>query len=213
MVGRSWSNSDEEDDETTKVEMCLMAQASNESLNVTFDESPPPPKTSPLVDDEFGEEEAIKNHKKIDLENDIELLEDGEIINMKEFKIHPLEKVIGTRTEHGFERAFISLFAQDVETFTSTMFLYVDQLEKQLDKDEFQEDGSMAAFRVLNRQCQQFIYSQLSLDYDSEMTNKYFSEYTRIEAKEFRDTLLKLMSSVKKLIVKRTLIRDSMTEG
>ncbi|GJQ95598.1 hypothetical protein Tco_0006737 [Tanacetum coccineum] len=62
------------------------------------------------------------------------------------------EDLKGTRTEHGFKRAFISLFGQDVETFTSTMFLYVDQLEKLLDKDEFQEDESMTAFWVLNRQ-------------------------------------------------------------
>ncbi|GJS31123.1 hypothetical protein Tco_0491743 [Tanacetum coccineum] len=34
------------------------------------------------------------------------------------------------------------------DTFTSTMFLNVDQLQKQLDKDEFQEDGSMIAFWV-----------------------------------------------------------------
>ncbi|GKD88122.1 hypothetical protein Tco_1363629 [Tanacetum coccineum] len=50
------------------------------------------------------------------------------------------EDLKGTRIEHGFKWAFISLFGQDVETFTSTMFLYVDQLEKQLNKDEFQED-------------------------------------------------------------------------
>ncbi|GJU55045.1 hypothetical protein Tco_1228759 [Tanacetum coccineum] len=38
---------------------------------------------------------------------------------------------------------------QDVDTFTSTMLLNIDQLQKQLDKDEFQEDGSMAAFWVV----------------------------------------------------------------
>ncbi|GKC04588.1 hypothetical protein Tco_0996198 [Tanacetum coccineum] len=52
----------------------------------------------------------------------------------------------GIRIEHGFKRAFMSLFGQDAMNFTSTMFLNVDQLEKQLNKDEFQEDGSMAAF-------------------------------------------------------------------
>nr|GEU93677.1 hypothetical protein [Tanacetum cinerariifolium] len=57
----------------------------------------------------------------------------------------------GTRIEHGFKRAFMSLFGQDVDTFTSTMLLNVDQLQKQLDKDEFQEDGSMAAFWVYDR--------------------------------------------------------------
>ncbi|GJW28567.1 hypothetical protein Tco_0045442 [Tanacetum coccineum] len=57
----------------------------------------------------------------------------------------------GTRIEYGFKRAFMSLFGQDVDTFTSTMLLNVDQLQKQLDKDEFQEDGSMAAFWVYER--------------------------------------------------------------
>ncbi|GKC80000.1 hypothetical protein Tco_1130774 [Tanacetum coccineum] len=53
----------------------------------------------------------------------------------------------GTRTESGFKRAFATLFGQDIETFTGTMFLNVDQLEKQLNKEEFQEVGSMAAFK------------------------------------------------------------------
>ncbi|GJU48051.1 zf-CCHC domain-containing protein [Tanacetum coccineum] len=35
-----------------------------ESLNVTFDETPPPSKTSPLVDDDLDEEEAIKVAKR-----------------------------------------------------------------------------------------------------------------------------------------------------
>ncbi|GKC10263.1 hypothetical protein Tco_1001873 [Tanacetum coccineum] len=54
----------------------------------------------------------------------------------------------GTRTESGFKRAFATLFGQDVETFTGTMFLNMDQLEKQLDNEEFQEIGSMAAFKI-----------------------------------------------------------------
>ncbi|GJW35011.1 hypothetical protein Tco_0057931 [Tanacetum coccineum] len=54
----------------------------------------------------------------------------------------------GTRTESGFKRAFATLFGQDIETFTGTMFLNVDQLEKQLDKDEFKEIESMAAFKT-----------------------------------------------------------------
>ncbi|GJW25476.1 hypothetical protein Tco_0039287 [Tanacetum coccineum] len=52
----------------------------------------------------------------------------------------------GTRIEHGFKRAFMSLFGQDVDTFTRTMLLNVDQLQKQLDKDNFKQDGSKTAF-------------------------------------------------------------------
>ncbi|GJU75760.1 hypothetical protein Tco_1272830 [Tanacetum coccineum] len=62
------------------------------------------------------------------------------------------EYLKGTRIEHGFKRAFMSLFGQDADTFTITMLLNVDQLRNQLDKDEFQEDGSMAAFWVVNNQ-------------------------------------------------------------
>ncbi|GJU04254.1 retrovirus-related pol polyprotein from transposon TNT 1-94 [Tanacetum coccineum] len=55
-----------------------------ESLNVTFDETPPPSKTSPLVDDDLDEEEAIR-----------ETLEIDKIVNIKESRNHPLENVIG----------------------------------------------------------------------------------------------------------------------
>ncbi|GJS10832.1 hypothetical protein Tco_1362932 [Tanacetum coccineum] len=58
------------------------------------------------------------------------------------------KRLKGTRTESGFKHAFATLFGQDVETFIGTMFLNVDQLEKQLDKEEFQEIGSMAAFKI-----------------------------------------------------------------
>ncbi|GJX91051.1 reverse transcriptase domain-containing protein [Tanacetum coccineum] len=123
----SWSDSGEEDDEKVKDETCLVAHASSEvcsessyfsdenssiddlaldneydkkvkeSLNVTFDETPPPSKTSPLVDDDLDEEEAIKVTEKKNLENDIvdETLEIDKIVNIKESMNHPLENVIG----------------------------------------------------------------------------------------------------------------------
>ncbi|GJW86222.1 hypothetical protein Tco_0161562 [Tanacetum coccineum] len=69
-----------------------------ESLNVTFDETLPPPKTSPLEDDDLGKEKAIKVSKTRPLGNDLEdkSLENNEIINIKESKSHPLENVIDT---------------------------------------------------------------------------------------------------------------------
>ncbi|GKE49996.1 hypothetical protein Tco_1481254 [Tanacetum coccineum] len=82
------------------------------------------------------------------------------------------------------ERTFMTLFGQDNETFITMMFLYVDQLQNQLDKDEFQEDKSMAAFWVLNNQFQKFFDWQYFLDYDSEMTEKLFAEYTGIKSRE-----------------------------
>ncbi|GJZ43900.1 retrovirus-related pol polyprotein from transposon TNT 1-94 [Tanacetum coccineum] len=69
----------------------------NESVNVTFDESPPPTKLSPLVDDDVGEEEAIKRNTKVVNNNneEDESIEVDEIVNIKESKNHPLDQVIG----------------------------------------------------------------------------------------------------------------------
>nr|GEV33739.1 hypothetical protein [Tanacetum cinerariifolium] len=68
-----------------------------ESLNVTFDETPSPTKTSPLVDVDLDEEEAIKVIKMKNLENDIadETLEIDETVNIKESRNHLLENAIG----------------------------------------------------------------------------------------------------------------------
>ncbi|GJR22961.1 retrovirus-related pol polyprotein from transposon TNT 1-94 [Tanacetum coccineum] len=119
FIKGSWSDSGEEDNEKAKDETCLMAQASNEacysqnskayiilnkhtmkieeSLNLTFDETPPPSKISPLVGDDLDEEEAIKDTEKKNLENDIEdeTLEIDEVVNVKESKNHSFENVIG----------------------------------------------------------------------------------------------------------------------
>nr|GEY88919.1 hypothetical protein [Tanacetum cinerariifolium] len=67
-----------------------------ESLNVTFNEIPPPSKTSPLVDDDLDEDESIREIEKKNLENIVEdeTLEIDEIVNIKESMNHPLENVI-----------------------------------------------------------------------------------------------------------------------
>ncbi|GJX05490.1 retrovirus-related pol polyprotein from transposon TNT 1-94 [Tanacetum coccineum] len=67
-----------------------------ESPNVTFDETSPPSKTSPLVDDDVDEEETIKVTEKKNLGKDIEdeTLEIDEVVIIKEYRNHPLENVI-----------------------------------------------------------------------------------------------------------------------
>ncbi|GJT81471.1 copia protein [Tanacetum coccineum] len=63
-----------------------------ESLNVRFDESPPP-KSSPLVDDDIIESQIIENQIE-----DIEIKENKplnkDILNIKESKDHPIDSVI-----------------------------------------------------------------------------------------------------------------------
>ncbi|GKE32498.1 hypothetical protein Tco_1451820 [Tanacetum coccineum] len=86
------------------------------------------------------------------------------------------------------------------------MFLNMDQLEKQLDNEEFQDIGSMVAFKVLESQFQMFIKSRICLDGEYVvMTRNYFLQYTQLEIPEFRDTLIQHIKSVKKSIDKRAL--------
>nr|GEX99537.1 hypothetical protein [Tanacetum cinerariifolium] len=75
-------------------------------------------------------------------------------------------RVNGSRTESGFKHAFATLSGQDIETFTGTMFLNVEQLEKQHDKEDFQEIGSMAAFSSIDERV------QLKREYDSLVNEK-----------------------------------------
>ncbi|GJS57008.1 hypothetical protein Tco_0651792 [Tanacetum coccineum] len=83
------------------------------------------------------------------------------------------------------------------------MFLNLNQLQRQLDKDEFQEDKSMAAFWVIDNQFQKFIDWQYFVVYDSQMTEMFFAEYTGIKVTQFRETLLQHMGNVKKSVAER----------
>nr|GEV14156.1 alpha/beta hydrolases superfamily protein [Tanacetum cinerariifolium] len=67
------------------------ARKIEESLNVTFDGTPSPSKTSPFVDDDLDEEETIRETKKNTLENVVEdqTLEIDETINIQESMSHP----------------------------------------------------------------------------------------------------------------------------
>nr|GEU46124.1 reverse transcriptase domain-containing protein [Tanacetum cinerariifolium] len=114
----------------------------------------------------------------------------------------------GSRTEFGFKRAFATLSCQDTKTFTGTMFLNVEQLEKKLDKEDFQEIGSMAAFKVLETQFQMFITNRDCLnDEYVAMTHSYFIQYTGQAILEFRNTLIQHLESVKKLIDERVQLK------
>ncbi|GJX87842.1 retrovirus-related pol polyprotein from transposon TNT 1-94 [Tanacetum coccineum] len=93
-----------------------------ESLNVTFDETPPPPKTSPLEDNELVEEEAIEVSKTKPIGNDLEdiSLENNQIVNIKESKTHPLENVVGNLNQRTLRSQ-----AQDKSNF----FCFISTLE------------------------------------------------------------------------------------
>ncbi|GJZ99661.1 hypothetical protein Tco_0672212 [Tanacetum coccineum] len=77
-----------------------------ESFNVTFDETPPPYKTSSLVEDDLDEDDAVKVAEKKVLDTNIEdeTLEVDKVVNIKESKNHPLGNIAGNlnlRTPRG----------------------------------------------------------------------------------------------------------------
>nr|GEU33717.1 putative RNA-directed DNA polymerase [Tanacetum cinerariifolium] len=88
------------------------------------------------------------------------------------------------------------------------MFLNAEQLEKQLDKDDFQDIGSMAAFNVLETQFQMFTMNRdyLNDEYVA-ITRSYFIQYTQQSIPEFHDTLTQHLESVKKSIDERVQLK------
>ncbi|GJY54765.1 hypothetical protein Tco_0446429 [Tanacetum coccineum] len=77
----------------------------------------------------------------------------------------------------GFERACVALFDQYTLTFRELLLLNLDHLEKQLDKEEFQETESIDAFRVLMKQFQTFINFRYCFDdFDGAMIRKSVNE-------------------------------------
>ncbi|GJY31441.1 copia protein [Tanacetum coccineum] len=116
-----------------------------ESLNVTFNETPPPSKTSPLVDDDLDEEEAIKVTEKKNLENDIvdETLEIDEIVNIKESRNHPLENVIGNLNQRTLRSQ-----AQNQSNF----FYFISTIEPK-NVNEALTDDSRYARRIKSIHC------------------------------------------------------------
>nr|GEU70808.1 hypothetical protein [Tanacetum cinerariifolium] len=110
----------------------------------------------------------------------------------------------GTCIKGGFERAFVTLFDQDIQTFTRSMLLNLNQLEKQLDKEEFQKTGSIDAFRALMTQFQTFINFRYNFDdFDGTMICKYFQAHTQTEIREFHNTLIQHMESLREKILER----------
>ncbi|GJY32103.1 hypothetical protein Tco_0415598 [Tanacetum coccineum] len=88
-------------------------------------------------------------------------------------------QLLERQTFSGCKRAFATLFGQDLETFTGTMFLYNGSTTKALDNEESQEIDTF------------------------DRTRNKFLQYTRLDIPEFCDKLIQHMESVKKSIGER----------
>ncbi|GKA19554.1 retrovirus-related pol polyprotein from transposon TNT 1-94 [Tanacetum coccineum] len=145
------NDSSEDEEEKTRDETCLMAQTSNEFS---------PPKTSPLEDDDLVEEEAIKVSEKKPLGNDVEdeILENNEIVTIKESKTHPLENVIGNLNQRTLRSQ-----AQDKRT-------------KWVFKNKLDENGAVSRNKA--RLVAQDYNQQEGIDYDETYAPKRTKDNT-----------------------------------
>ncbi|GJR43334.1 retrovirus-related pol polyprotein from transposon TNT 1-94 [Tanacetum coccineum] len=124
--------------ETTKID---------ESLNVTFDESLPKSRTSPLVDDDIIEEQAIQNHDRTqnpncDLEEVIPRVE-----NIREIRDHHIDQVIGELDERTLRS-----HAQD----KSNIFAFVSTIEPKNIKEAIKDESWTMA---MQEELDQFIHN------------------------------------------------------
>ncbi|GJT64288.1 hypothetical protein Tco_1015768 [Tanacetum coccineum] len=65
-------------------------------------------------------------------------------------------------------------------------------------------NSKTASSKLVKESSLDYPTKDFTFDYDSQMTNKYFDEYTGIKVKQFRDTLLQLMGNVKKFVAEIT---------
>ncbi|GKD25266.1 hypothetical protein Tco_1231480 [Tanacetum coccineum] len=142
-------------------------------------------------------------------------------------------KTILTKLRTTFENAFNSEFKErmqkytrfDAQSFKDAMICNMDSIGKYLleiinnelhnycnkriviqntcsEKEDI--NSETASNKSVKESSLDSATKEFTLDYDSQMTDKYFAEYTGIEVKQFRDTLLQLMGNVKKSVSKRT---------
>ncbi|GJX85816.1 hypothetical protein Tco_0336590 [Tanacetum coccineum] len=124
-----------------------------ESLNVTFDETPPPPKTSPLEDEDLVEEEVIKVNETRPLGNDVKdkSLENNEIINIKESKSHPLENVISNLNQRTLtSQAQDKKDSKPIKTPMSTE-MTKDEEGESMDNTKYREDPKTSHLEAVKR--------------------------------------------------------------
>ncbi|GJV82741.1 hypothetical protein Tco_1522639 [Tanacetum coccineum] len=69
--------------------------------------------------------------------------------------------------------------------------------EEKINQQKKIEEEAKAEAAKRETEFQTFIDSKFTLDYDSQMTNTYFVEYTRLEVQHFRDTLLQHLESIR----------------
>ncbi|GJS77601.1 hypothetical protein Tco_0727482 [Tanacetum coccineum] len=106
-----------------------------------------------------------------------------------------------------FQRAFSSLFSNDVRTFKFELFHNMNNLEKQLNKETLHEQNSKSDLSVIKVQFDKFLHSKelKPSNYDGCHVKENFKDYTQMEAQSFKDLIIQQMDSIEQSIIERAL--------
>ncbi|GJS47452.1 retrovirus-related pol polyprotein from transposon TNT 1-94 [Tanacetum coccineum] len=169
------------------------------SLNVTFNETPPPSKTSPLVDDDLDEVEAIKVTKNKNLENDIEdeTLEIDKTVNIKESRNHSLENVIGNLNQRTIRVTFSeydSEITKDGKVIDEEEAIKVTEkrnLENDIEDETLEIDEIVNIKESRNHQLENIIgnLNQRTLISQAQNQSNFFCFISTIEPKNVNEAL------------------------
>ncbi|GKE27009.1 hypothetical protein Tco_1442393 [Tanacetum coccineum] len=104
-----------------------------------------------------------------------------------------------------FQRAFSSLFGNDVRTFKFELIHNMNNLERQLNKEILHEKDSKSDLSVIKVQFHKFLHSEevKPSNYDGQHVRENFKQYTRMEFQSFKDLIIQHMDSIDKCIVER----------
>nr|GEY33724.1 Gag-Pol polyprotein [Tanacetum cinerariifolium] len=106
------------------------------------------------------------------------------------------------RQEHQKKQKVKEDLSQEREDLVKLWSLVMERFSS----SDLTEDKEIALCVKLKRLCK----PDFTLDYDSQMIDKYFAEYTIIEVKQFKETLLQHTGNVMKYVAERTPIDDDL---
>ncbi|GKB72887.1 hypothetical protein Tco_0934299 [Tanacetum coccineum] len=169
---------------------------------------------------EGNEEQLSAKHQLI-----IKGLADGKAStsNLRDIQIKDIVKEVEDHlktyspAEMDIRDAFHQLFEEDERTFRSVLSRNIQNLERQLNKEILHEKDSNFDLRVIKVQFDKFIHSKVLEpsnynSYDLE-TRRDFKDYTHMEAKTFKETIIQNMNSIEQCIVERTNHEQELQNG
>ncbi|GKE29070.1 hypothetical protein Tco_1444454 [Tanacetum coccineum] len=115
--------------------------------------------------------------------------------------------IFGYNIHSFFQYEFGRPCGEEFNTFSSTLFHNMINLEKQLNNEILHKKDSKPALSVIKVQFDKFLHLEVlkPLNYIGRNIREIFKEYTRLKAQLFKDLITEYMESIEKCIFERAL--------